>query len=84
MRHCRIHRHCEDSNFSGSFPDKPLNLQVNGHMKETTRQAGLLRSDDEDDDEIDEDKLSDEDRDDGKCKCRIPTFPASKFSSMSL
>ncbi|XP_041358664.1 dachshund homolog 1-like [Gigantopelta aegis] len=43
--------------------NKPLNLHVNGHLKDLHKPSSLLKSDDEDDD-LDDDKLSDDDRDD--------------------
>lgn len=52
--------------------DKPLNLHVNGHLKDAYKSVGPLRSDDDDDDP-DDDKMSEDDRDDGK-KSYLPLF----------
>ncbi|XP_046326842.1 dachshund homolog 1-like isoform X1 [Haliotis cracherodii] len=43
--------------------NKPLNLHVNGHLKDAYKSVGPLRSDDDDDDP-DDDKMSEDDRDD--------------------
>lgn len=44
--------------------NKPLNLHINGHAKDLSKYSNGKSDDDED---MEDDRLSDDDRDDGKC-----------------